>query len=603
MKPDDISITVAPKNGKAPRRVTARFGKLEFRDNLDTNSSTARERFIKKMAAKFAAEPEAVAFIDNKLIELADAADLEAAQIVEEETTPRRARAKVETMPGRPKIDTSCKDLPVISAKAWESLAAANDPPSLFRYGGVASRIESGDEEEPIIKALTFDRMRYALARSAEWTEWKRSGEDLVERATVPPMDVVNDVLATPDIKLPILTRIVEAPVFAMDGTLQTTPGYHPRSQTYYVPAAGFTVPNVPETPDSQDVESARNILCDELLGDFPFVVSDSAKPSAELAHAVALLLLPFARDLISGPTPLHLIEKPSPGTGATLLVDMLAFPAIGRSMAIMTEGRDEDEWRKRITAKLRSAPAHLNIDNLRRRLDSAAVSAAITSTTWEDRILGVSEMGRIPVRCAWVATGNNPGTSTEVARRTVRIRMDAKQDRPWLRTEFRHPNLRQWATDNRGLLAWAALTLIRSWIVRGRAKGQTTLGMFEQWAEVLGGILDNAGIVGFLSNLEEFYEESDAEGTTWRAFMAAWWEMEVDREVLVKDLYPVATEAGLQLGDGKEQSQKVTLGRMLAEKRDRVYDLEANGRKRQLVVRRGGQAKRATLWQLQTIE
>jgi hypothetical protein len=211
--------------------------------------------------------------------------------------------------------------------------------------------------------------------------------------------------------------------------------------------------------------------------------------------------------------------------------------------------------------------------------------------------------MGRIPVRCAWVATGNNPGTSTEMARRTVRIRMDAKQDRPWLRTEFRHPNLREWATSNRGLLAWSALTLIRAWIVRGRPKGTAMLGMFEQWAEVMGGILDNAGIVGFLTNLEEFYEESDAEGTTWRAFMAAWWEAEVDREVLVKELFPVAVESGLPLGDGKEQSQKVTLGKMLTEKRDRVYDLEANGRKRQLVVRRGGQAKRATLWQLKCVE
>src|SRR3712207_8294493 len=59
------------------------------------------------------------------------------------------------------------------------------------------------------------------------------------------------------------------------------------------------------------------------------------------------------------------------------------------------TEGRDEDEWRKRITAKLATGSPVLLIDNLRRPLDSAAVAAAITATRWEDRLLGVSQIVR----------------------------------------------------------------------------------------------------------------------------------------------------------------------------------------------------------------
>ena len=39
--------------------------------------------------------------------------------------------------------------------------------------------------------------------------------------------------------------------------------------------------------------------------------------------------------------------EKPSPGTGATLLVECLAYAAIGRPVPAMTEGRDEDEWQQ----------------------------------------------------------------------------------------------------------------------------------------------------------------------------------------------------------------------------------------------------------------
>src|SRR5262249_47687913 len=155
---------------------------------------------------------------------------------------------------------------------------------------------ERGDNDEPIIKSLGFDMMRYHLARAAQWIEWKRVGGDFRERMTAPPRDIVADTLATPNQPLPVLSRIVESPVFAQDGTLQTSPGFHPASQTYYSPTAGFTVRDVPEHPDGIDIEKARILIVDELLGEFPFI------GDAEIAHAVGILLLPFARDLIDGP-------------------------------------------------------------------------------------------------------------------------------------------------------------------------------------------------------------------------------------------------------------------------------------------------------------
>ena len=154
----------------------------------------------------------------------------------------------------------------------------------------------------------------------------------------------------------------------------------------------------------------------------------------AERAHALALLLLPFVRPMISGPTPLHMVEKPAPGTGATLMVDAISIIATGTSASVMVEGRDEDEWRKRLTAKLREIPSILLIDNLRRQLDASAVAAALTAPYWEDRLLGKSEMVRFPIRCVWIATGNNPQFSNEIARRMVRIRLDPHEDQPWLR-------------------------------------------------------------------------------------------------------------------------------------------------------------------------
>ena len=178
-----------------------------------------------------------------------------------------------------------------------------------------------------------------------------------------------------------------------------TTPGYHPDARLLYCPAPGFEVPAIAERPSAEELSAARALICEDLFGDFPFI------SRAEQAHAVALLLLGFLRPMIDGPTPLHLIEKPAAGTGATLIVDAIATILTGTAASVMTEASDDEEWRKRVTAKLRQIPPIVLIDNLRQKLDSSAVAAALTAPFWEDRILGVSEMAR----CRSAASGSRP--------------------------------------------------------------------------------------------------------------------------------------------------------------------------------------------------
>ena len=50
-------------------------------------------------------------------------------------------------------------------------------------------------------------------------------------------------------------------------------------------------------------------------------------------------------------------------------------------------------------------------------------------------------------------ATGNNPEFSNEMARRLLRIRLDAHLERPRQRAEFRHPDLNTWVRANRARL------------------------------------------------------------------------------------------------------------------------------------------------------
>jgi len=358
-------------------------------------------------------------------------------------------------------------------------------------------------------------------------------------------------------------------------------------------------VPPVPSMPLPTHVRDAKHLLLEEFLGDFPFI-NDSSR-----AQGLACLLLPFVRDLIDGPSPLHMIEKPTSRTGGTLLATMLALPAVGPAVTHVTEAHDADEWRKVITAVLVRSPLVVCLDNVRRRLEAASLASALTATVWTDRILGHSETVQIPVRTVWIATGNNPTMSDEIAGRTVFIRLDAKLDRPQDRADFRHP-LPGWALEHRGELVHAALILCQSWISAGRPPGRSVKGGFGEWSAVLGGIVEHIGVSGFL--LEPESEFADPETQAWVEFVRLWWDRYKDAPAGVADLFQLINPTDMNdhidlgLGDGTPQSQKSSLGKRLIERRDRQFSADPDYRL-QLVVSNKPSRARARLWQLKLIQ
>lgn len=466
-----------------------------------------------------------------------------------------------------PTIVTTNMDLAVATGEAIAAVLKADNPPSLYALGDSPVRVEQHPVDgRPVARELTEARLIHHMARAITWAKVVPGG-DL--RSALPSVPVARNILAAPSVPFPPLERIVEVPVFARSGERCATPGYHRGARLLYHPSPQLRVPTVPDAPTDSEIERARVLLCDELLGDFPF-----AGP-AERAHALALLLLPFVRDLIDGPTPLHVIEKPTAGTGGSLLADVLMRPALGRALPAITAGRDAEEWRKQITALLGESPTAVRFDNVR-RLDGDALAAALTATTWNDRRLGVSRVVTFPVRCAWIATANNPVLSFEIARRTVRIRLDSGIDRPWLRTDFRHADLVGWTMTHRGDLVAAALTLVQAWIRRGQVPGTVRpLGSYESWSRVMGGILEVGGVGGFLGNLTNLYEASvDDETRSGHALVAAWWGRYGGAAVGVKEIWALSQEAAveLDLGTEGERSQRTRLGKLLGRMRDRVF-------------------------------
>lgn len=497
---------------------------------------------------------------------------------------------------GRPQIDITTIDLPTLMPHVWGALHRQNTPPTLFWRAQELVRLEITEQGALVIKPMDERRMLGHLARAAWWIRRKRKGDDVIITPTVPPNAVVDDCMVNIDTQMPVLTRIVTAPTLSADGTILSEPGYHPSAQLYYDPRMGIDLPSIADVPSKEDMEWARTLL-DDFLYDFPFV------GEADRCHAIALYLLPFVREMIDGPTPLHLVEAPTMGSGKGLLAETLLMPALGDPPSPVTEAPSDEEWRKLITSQLLMAPPVFYIDNLNRILDSGSLAAALTGREFSNRILGKSEQVSLPIRCIWMAAANNPALSTEISRRCIRIRIDPRVDKPWERTKFRHPKLRSWVREYRADLVAAALTLCRYGLTHG-APGRT-LSSYESWSDVMGRILNGCGIPGFLSNLDALYDRADSEGAAWRALIAAWWQAHQFEPQTAGDLYPLVADAEADtLISGKDEiGRKKSFGKALAKIQDRVFSVEVSGTQHRLQVSEAGARHKVKLWTLMPID
>jgi len=445
--------------------------------------------------------------------------------------------------PTRPTIVHNGRQLDDLTRAAITALERHNAPALMFVRAGQLTRLRQDEEERPIIEGLRTDHIRSALADAALWYRVNKDGE---HTSTSPPIDVAVSVLAHHSWPFPPLAGVVELPVLRPDGTFATDHGYDAATRLYHW-HRGKPYMDVAVTPTPEEVRTAVALI-DEAMCDFPW------DTTADRANAWALLITPLVRPLI-GQVPMALVDAPEPGTGKGLLVKVAAIITIGRSAALMAWPTSDEELEKKVTAALMAGNTMIIWDNVEGMIKSSTLAAVLTADTWQGRILGRSEMITVPNRATWAATGNNIDVGGDLARRCYRIRLDAHQAQPWKRSGFKHADLEGWVSDNRGQLLHALCTIVRSWWVAGQplATDLPAMGGYSGWVRTLGGILDHAGVPGFLANLDEFHATADREAAAWETFLTVWHEEFADKPMTVaevvsrmKDLYAGAalTEA-----------------------------------------------------------
>jgi hypothetical protein len=406
------------------------------------------------------------------------------------------------------------RHLDELAGEIVDQIDKRNDPATMFVRTGRPTRIRADETGSPIIEGCDVEHMRVA---AMEVCHFFRTKEDRITPATV-PLDVMKTILAGRSWPFPSLLGITEAPILKADGHFVTTPGYEPTTKLYLWTTDEY--PPIPILPTPGDLAAAVKVI-DDILADFPF------DTPADRANAWGLILTPLVRPIIEGQVPMALLDAPEPGTGKGLLAHIYTTIATGRSASMLPMPKEADELEKKITALLMAGASNVAFDNVDGTISSHVLAVALTTDLWQGRPLGTSTIVDVPNRATWLATGNNIDVGGDLARRCYRIRLDARQARPWARDGFRHPDLLGHVKRNRTDVLVALCTIIRSWWTAGQPPGDNlpAMGSYTTWVKLVGGILAHAGVPEFLGNLNAFHDSADHEANAWEAFLNAWFE------------------------------------------------------------------------------
>jgi hypothetical protein len=436
-----------------------------------------------------------------------------------------------ECAPGRPEIVITTEEHEVNASAAG---VLARDP-CLHQRGGILVRVvwdtspAAGGIRRPFaprIEALPPPLLRERLAANARWIAVRQTANGTVFSPGRPPAWCVAAVHARGDWPgVRHLEAVVDYPVLRPDGTVLDRPGYD--DATGLLLDFRGEAPAVPAAPSHGEALAARDALL-EVVADFPFGAG------CHRAAWLAALLTPLARFAFAGPAPLFLVDANVRGAGKGLLLDCVSHIVTGERFTVATYTADEDELRKRITSLALAGDRLVLFDNLEGRFGNATLDAALTATSWEDRILGVNRMARAPLFVTWYATGNNVAVGADTARRVCHTRLESPEERPEERGGFRHPDLLEHIARNRPRLLGAALTILRAYRLAGSPQQELRpWGSFDGWSRLIRQAvvwleLPDPGETRYL-----LLEQADVTAEAMRLLLSGWERMDPGRQGL----------------------------------------------------------------------
>jgi hypothetical protein len=343
--------------------------------------------------------------------------------------------------------------------------------PDVFDFGTVLVSVGEGDG------LITHNEhtLRYVVGGLTQFWRWhKMPNGTTTEVLENPPGTICRSTLALgPNRLLKPLDAVITAPTLRPDGSVLSAAGYDKTTKLLY--DAQELPPPIPSHPSRDEALAALERLW-KPFKDFPFV--DAIDRSVHLAAILTAAVRP------SLPTaPGFGYDAPSQGSGKTLLAICIATLTSQQEPSVWphTKSRDDEEVRKRIFTALRSGHRAIVWDNVLGMFDSASMASMLTSSSYQDRVLGTSESNSVPNRAILLMTGNNLTMGGDMVRRVLICRIDPQTETPFARAFSVDPKALCRA-DRQNIIS-SALTLIRYYITQCSSRpGKGRMASFEEW-------------------------------------------------------------------------------------------------------------------------
>jgi hypothetical protein len=451
---------------------------------------------------------------------------------------------EVRTSLERRTIDVVAGELSTIVGDAQAALIATHA--GIFQRGGQLVRIATLERDTAqhgvrrtagsvVIMLVTREYLPLALGRAADWRRYDK--REKTYRRVDPPTTVATAMIAAVgEWKFPVLAGIVTAPTLRGDGTLLDRPGYDPASRLF----AAFDAvefPSIKPRPTRDDALKALAMLHD-LFSECIFA-GGSRSPHASVAIAASITAC-VRQALPSAPA--FALSAHKPGSGKTTTAKVPAQLALGRDPPVIAPTDDEAEFRKAVLAILIAGDNAVLIDNVAKPVDSATLCAVLTSATYSDRILGVSQKINVPTTALWLLTGNSIEFVGDLTTRVLLSVLDPEVEHPEARP-FRR-NLAEHVLEHRGELVSAALTIPLAYSAAGRPTVKEPRSRFTAWDTFVRNPLLWLGAADPLDTQNEL-RASDPVREALVAMLTAWQDTFGTEAASVADAVKEATRSG----------------------------------------------------------
>ena len=270
------------------------------------------------------------------------------------------------------------------------------------------------------MQKMTWQRLKTHLEGLIEWTYFDKQGNPFVGGCKD---EIAKSVMSEiGSWRLPELAGVITAPTLRLDGTVLRCLGYDAETRLFLA-GSGFSPWKGQAATQEENLKLALAKIM-EPARLFPF-----ASETDKAVYVAAILCGVMRKTLKTAPG--FVVSAPQPSAGKTKLCQVVQEVTCGKQTIITVKAREE--FQKALDAAMLAGMPCVLFDNVTSSSSariSDSLDGLLTSTTYSFRIMGGLGMAEVSASTLFLISSNNYKPSSDLYRRLLVCRLDAKTER-----------------------------------------------------------------------------------------------------------------------------------------------------------------------------